>query len=76
MTRDAKGPREFFQSHPTLYRLAVTGPILTVAYSLVRMRPVADPRNARRHAALAAVTAVQGLGLSRIRPSASGRMTG
>jgi hypothetical protein len=70
MTRDATGPREFFQDHPTLYWLALAGPTLTAAYSLVRMRQAADPRQARRHAALAAVTAAQALGLARIRPSA------
>jgi hypothetical protein len=73
MTHDITGPREFFQDHPTLYWPALAGPILTAAYALVRMRQAADPRQARRHAALAAVTVVQALGLARMRPSASGR---
>jgi hypothetical protein len=73
MTSDAMGPGEFFQDHPVLYWLALAAPVLTAAYSLVRMRQAADPRQARRHAALAAVTAAKALALARIRPSASAR---
>ena len=69
MSRDTPGPREFFQAHPKLYWLALAGPILTTAHSLVQMRQAADPRQARRYAALAAVTTIQAAWLARIRPS-------
>jgi hypothetical protein len=62
------GPREYFARHPRLFWLALSGPILTAAYSLVAMRRTDDPRSTRRYAALAAVMTVQVLGLSRIRP--------
>jgi membrane protein required for beta-lactamase induction len=67
------GPREFFGKHPRLYWLALAGPILTAGYSLVAMRRAGDTLQARRYAALLAVSAVEALGLARIRPSGDGR---
>jgi hypothetical protein len=69
------GPREYFARHPRLYRLALSGPILTAGYSLVAMRRTDDPRSSRRYAALAAVMTVQVIGLCRIRarPVRTGR---
>jgi hypothetical protein len=65
-------PREYFTGHPRLYWLALSGPILTAAYSLVAMRRTDDPRSTRRYAALAAVMTVQALGLCRIRAGTVG----
>lgn len=61
------GPAEHFQQHPVQYWLALAGPVLTTVYALAKMRGAADRRQARRYAALAAVTAFQAVGLLRIR---------
>jgi hypothetical protein len=61
------GPAEYFEQHPVQYWLALTGPVLTTAYAVGKMRGAADGRQARRYAALAAVTACQAVGLLRIR---------
>jgi hypothetical protein len=66
------GPREFFEKHPRLYWLALSGPILTAGYSLAALRRAGDPRRSLRYAALAAVTGVHAVGLARIRPSPGG----
>jgi hypothetical protein len=60
------GPAEHFQQHPVQYWLALAGPVLTTVYAVAKMR-AADGRQARRYAALAAVTAFQAVGLLRLR---------
>jgi hypothetical protein len=65
------GPREFFEKHPQLYWLALSGPISTAACALVAMRRAGSTREAWCYAALAALTVAQALGLVRIRPSAT-----
>jgi hypothetical protein len=67
------GPREFFGEHPQLYWLALSGPILTAGCSLVAMCRAGDERQSRRYAALAALSALQAIGLARIRPSGDAR---
>ena len=61
-------PDEFFQQHPRLYGVALAGPTLTCGYALARMRDAGDARQVWGYAALAAVTAVQVVGLLRWRP--------
>jgi hypothetical protein len=67
------GPKEFFGEHPQLYWLALSGPILTAGCSLAAMRRAGDERQSHRYAALAALSAVQTVGLARIRPSGGAR---
>jgi hypothetical protein len=67
------GPREFFEKHPQLYRLALFCPISCAGYALVSMRRAGDARRARRYAALAALTSVQAVGFVRLRPSSQRR---
>lgn len=58
-------PEEFFRRHPWVYGVALAGPTLTCGYSLVRARGASGGRQALGYAALAAVTAVQVVGLLR-----------
>ena len=62
-------PEEFFSQHPRLYGLALSGPALTCGYALTKMRGAPDRRQQCRYAALAALTAVQFVGLLRWRPT-------
>jgi hypothetical protein len=62
------GPAEYFEQHPVQYWLALTGPVLTTAYAVAKMRGAANRRQARLYGALAALTAAQAVGLLRIRP--------
>jgi hypothetical protein len=62
------GPAEYFQQHPRRYWLALAGPDLTTGYALARLRRATDRPQALRYAALAALTAVQAVGLARIHP--------
>lgn len=74
MTAGTMTPEEFFQQHPRLYGLALAGPALTCGYALARMRGAADRRQVWGYGALAAVTAVQFLGLLRWRPDRLARL--
>ena len=65
------GPTEYFRQHPRGYWLALAGPVLTTGYAVARLRRAADRAQALRYAALAVLTAIQVVGLARIRPGRS-----
>jgi hypothetical protein len=66
------GPSDFFAQHPALYRVALAGPLLTTVCALAKARG-ADQRQALGYRSLAAVTAVQVVGLLRMRPGRTPR---
>lgn len=68
-------PEDFFELHPRVYGVALAGPTLTCGYALVRARGESDGRQALGYAALAAVTAVQLVGLLRWWPYGVGAST-